>query len=158
MKWTQRCVFCCLLAATPFEATAAQGQAGRSNGTLSDSLTRLYGRFLTGIRLRDTLSYKTLLTPDYSYVSEDSAVVLRGRSARLRRDAESSDRWDLFDVERCDISIHGNRAVGPCWYHVTGLAGGQRGDWHGISLVTFTRNDTGQWQIAATRTSVVNPK
>jgi hypothetical protein len=35
------------------------------------------------------------------------------------------------------------------------LAQGQRGDWHGISLVTFVRAKTGEWRIAATRPTVL---
>jgi hypothetical protein len=134
-------------------ASAQRGQA--TPPTSVRELQQIYQRFLDGIRKRDTASYRDLLTPDYFYVGGDSNLVVSGRSARLRRDLESPDRWDAFDAERCDLSIHDNIAVGPCWYHITGMSAGQHGDWHGISMVTFVRSQAGTWQIAATRPTVL---
>jgi hypothetical protein len=136
----------------------AGAQADRSGSTTQATLVRLYQRFLTGIRLRDTSSYRDILAPDYVYVGGDSGLVVAGRTARLTFDASSTDRWEVFEVERCDIVVRDVTAVGPCWYHVKGLSQGQRGDWHGISLVTFARSSAGQWQIAATRPSVLPAK
>ncbi len=142
----------------PTGSSAAQVQSGRAVSTSRQTLEGVYQRFLDGIRRRDTTSYRELLTPDYVYVGGDSGMFVRGRSARLKRDAASKDRWDIFEMERCDLAIQQATAVGPCWYHAVGVSEGERGDWHGVSLVTFVRAKSGQWQIAATRPSVLPSK
>src|SRR5215470_13078234 len=101
-------------------------------------LRRLYQRFLDGIRTRDTLVYRDLLTPDYAYAG-DSGVVTHDRSARLKRDMANPDRYEVFEVERCELSVQSASAVGPCWYHARGMSSGQHGDWHGVSMLTFVR-------------------
>lgn len=136
----------------------ANAQAERTRPSTQASLIQLYQRFLTGIRLRDTSSYRDVLTPDYVYIGGDGGLVVIGRTERLKLDVSSTDRWDVFEVERCEIVVREATAVGPCWYHAKGQSDGQPGDWHGIALVTFARSAAGPWQIAATRPSVLPAK
>lgn len=135
---------------------AAGAQASAAPGSTPEILRHLYQRFLDGMRRRDTTAYRELLTPDYVFVG-DSGVVVRDRSTRLKRDMQNPDRYDVFAVERCELALHGSTAVGPCWYHAQGISSGRRGDWHGISLLTFVHTADG-WRIAAARPSLLRPK
>src|SRR4051812_29320704 len=131
MRYTIRGLALIGVLSTASAHLVAQAQSSRSPSATQASLSRLYQRFLTGIRLRDTATYRAVLAPDYVFIGGDSGTVVTGRDARIRRDARTADRWDVFEVERCELTVHSNTAVGPC-YHAKGLSEGKRGDWHGV--------------------------
>lgn len=133
----------------------AAGQAPTAAGRTAAELQQIYQRFLDAIRLRDTTGYRDLVTDDYLFVAGDTGAVTRGRATRAALDAASTDRWEVFDVERCDLTVRTGVAVGPCWYRARGVSDGTQGDWRGVAMVTFIRDTDGRWRIAATRPTVL---
>ena len=134
----------------------AHAQAAQQvpDARLQQRLTALYTSMLTGIRDRDTVALRSVLSPRYIYAPGDSGTV-RNRSRRFVSIASDPDSIEVLDLDRCTFKPGtATRIEAECIVHQLGTFNRERWDTRVKSNVSFVREPRG-WRIASTRTQIV---
>jgi len=138
-------------------APRAQAQPAPAvpDARLQQRLSALYTRMLAGIRDRDTVALRAVLSPAYLYSPGDSGMV-RTRSGRFQSIVSDTDTLDVLDLDQCTFGPGtATRVEAECLIHEVGTFDRERWDARVRSIVTFVREPRRGWLIASTHTWVM---
>jgi hypothetical protein len=144
-----------LLALMLFGFASAEGQPTAVTRTKQE-LTALFEKAVLAVKSRDTTALAKIYTSNYTFsIGGGDSVLVFDRADRLQSIAVSTDSISTLNLERCDIDLAGQTAVGRCWIRQRSVADAA-GEWVGIyTTAVFTRGQrTGPWRILATHASV----
>ena len=150
---------CLVLLASPL-LLAAQASPSRTRDATArktkQAITTVYERMLEAVRVRDTVALSRLLTPRYFFtLSGGDSVIALSRAERLQTIAADPDSIPALNLERCDIELYGDAAVGACRIRQLTISDGSTRRVTVLITATFVRGLNRRWQVAASHASRV---